>query len=169
MADKLDVDSTVRQIEDLLHDLGEIDSGSRALAEDVIRLLMQLYGEGLDRIIGILHETQSQQAIDRLAEDKLVAALLLLHGLHPTAPEVRIGAALERLERRAGSHHLVLEGIENNVARIRVEPNGSGAPTALGDAIRRAIVDCAPDVAEVAIEGLAKEGALVQIEAAPVR
>jgi hypothetical protein len=169
MAEKLDVDSTVRQIEDGLRELAEIDSQSRELAEEMIRLLMRLYGEGLDKVITILRETRSREAIDRLAEDKLLASLLLLHGLHPTVPEVRIGAALERLERRADSPHLVLEGITGKVARVRVERNGHASPPGLGDAIRRAVAECAPDIADVQIEGLTSDGALVQIEAMPVR
>ena len=47
--------------------------------EDVIALVTQLYGAGLERIAGFV----GPEALRRLAGDDLVASLLVLHGLHP--------------------------------------------------------------------------------------
>jgi hypothetical protein len=99
----------------------------------------------------------------RLADDKLIGSLLLLHGLHPVDAQTRLREGLRRLERRLESHHLVLESIQEGVARIRVERNGSGAPPAsLAENIERMVADCAPDLAGVEIEGLVTSS-LVQI------
>src|SRR5689334_21922028 len=106
------VDATVEQIEALLEGLAQTDSGSRATAEELVRLLMQLYGASLGRVVAILREAGTEAAITRLAEDKLVGSLLLLHGLHPSDLETRVREGLRRLERGLESHHLVLAGIE---------------------------------------------------------
>src|SRR5262245_37625631 len=104
-----DVDATVRQIETLRGELCETDPGSRPTAEELIRLLMQLYGAGLSRIMQTLQDTRAQEAVGRLSEDRLVASLLLLHDIHPIPADERIRAALDRVERRIQSHHLSLK------------------------------------------------------------
>jgi hypothetical protein len=171
MPEKPDVENTVRQIEQVLDDLAGTDPDSRAKAERIIGLLMELYGAGLGRAVEILRDTNGAAGLGRMADDKLVASLLLLHGLHPENAETRVGAALHRLERGLDSHHLALSGIVDGVAQIRVERNGGGpAPSGLAEAIERAVAECAPDLAGVEIEGAARDGAeLVQIELAPGR
>jgi hypothetical protein len=160
------VDATVEQIEALLEGLAQTDSGSRATAEELVRLLMQLYGAGLGRVVAILREAGTEDMIARLAEDKLVGSLLLLHGHHPSDLETRVREALRRLERGLESHHLELAGIEDGVARVVVSRNGGGSPPAtLAASIERALAECAPDLNGVEMEGLTLVS-LVQI--APV-
>jgi hypothetical protein len=126
---------------------------------------MELYGAGLRRVIEILRDANGADFIGRLSKDKLIGSLLLLHELHPEDAEARVRAALHRLERGLESHRLVLTGIGDGLARIRVEGNGKGAPPALAEAIERAVAECAPDLAGVEIEGLSRAvTGLVQIE-----
>jgi hypothetical protein len=155
-----DVDATVRRIEDLLEELGGADTQLRGQTEEVIRLLMHLYGTGLSRALEILgHETAG-----RLAEDKLLGSILLLHGLHPVDAETRIAEALHRVERRLDGHRVSLSGIVDEVARIRVERNGAPLPSGLAAAIEHAVAESAPDVMGIEIEGLPEPApALVQI------
>ena len=58
MPEKPDVEATVRQIEQVLDDLAGTDPDSRAKAERIIGLLMELYGAGLGRAVEILRETK---------------------------------------------------------------------------------------------------------------
>ncbi len=160
MAETADVDATVARIESLVEQLGEADPRVRQLAEEAIRLLMQLYGAGLARAIEILGREQAL----RLTEDKLVGSLLLLYGLHPVEASERIAAALRGVERRLAGHRVYVAGITEGVARIRVEVNGGPVPATLAGAIERAVAEAAPDLAGAEIEGLPQAAtALVQI------
>ena len=62
------------QIEELLAGLAA--SGQGAAAEELVRLLVGLYGDGLARIAGTLSDEGAAGAamLGRLAEDPLVAA-----------------------------------------------------------------------------------------------
>lgn len=148
----MDVDQTVARIEKLLDELGG------GPAEELVRVLMQLYGAGLEKIVDIV---KGSDYAERLADDKLIGSLLLLHDLHPVDAETRLRRMLARLERSFDAHFL-LEEIANDVARIRIEKNGSPLPGGMGEVIERAALDVAPDLAGVKVEGLPAEP-LVQI------
>ena len=164
MEEEFSVDVTVGHMETLLDELGQTDPGSRGAAEELVRSLMQLYGAGLGRVVEILREAGMEEMIVRLAEDRLLASLLLLHGLHPVDAGTRVRAALHRLERGLESHRLEFGGIEDGMARVAVVRNGTGGapPAALARSIERAVAECAPDLAGVEVEGL-KTASLVQI------
>jgi hypothetical protein len=160
MPDAPDVDQTVRQIEAIVEAQPE--------AAPLVQLLMQLYGAGLSRIVDVIRAEGRPDLLDRLAGDKLVASLLLLHGLHPVDPETRLRKALGRLERRFESQRILLADIRDGVAIIRVEHNGGGAPPAsLAEMIEHTAMEAAPDLDGIAIEGAALAASLVQI--APAR
>jgi hypothetical protein len=168
MEEEFSVDATVQLIETLLKELGQTDPHSRGRVEELVRSLMQLYGAGLGRVISILREAGTEAMISRLAEDKLVASLLLLHALHPVDAGTRVRKALHRLERGLESHHLELVGIEDGVARVAVVRDGGGSPPpSLAASIERAVAESAPDLAGVEVEGLAAVS-LVQIAPAAI-
>ena len=156
----MDTNGTVGQIEAALDELGAADPALRARAEELVRLLMRLYGAGLARSIEILGPENTA----RIADDKLVGSLLLLHGLHPVDTATRVSDALHRLQRRLDGHNLLLEELTGGCARVRVILNGGSPPASLAQAIERAISESAPDVASIEIEGLPEvRPALVQI------
>lgn len=163
MTESQQVDATVQRIEELIEKLGETDPASRDLAQEAIRLLMQLYGEGMARIV----EALGGEAAERLTGDKLVASLLLLHGLHPVPLETRIQEALQRVERRLDGARLAAD-VSPDFVRVRVEWNGGAAPpVALSAMIERAIAESAPDAGRVEMEGLPEPAVpLVQISPA---
>jgi hypothetical protein len=163
------VDAAVARLESLLAELGgAANSRLREKASELVGVLMELYGDGLDRMIGIVRASNDAPALlDRFAEDKLVASLLLVHGLHPVDAETRVRRALDRLARRLDSHRLVLSQVSGGVARVRVEPAGQARrplSASLAGAVERAVLDAAPDAVEtVEVEGAALAGPLVQI------
>lgn len=164
-----DVDATVQRIESLLNEFEEApDRRARERAGELVGLLMKLYGAGLARMVEIVGS--DPVALESLTGDKLLASLLLLHGLHPDPLETRIQKALQHVERRLDAQHVVLDGLTESVARIRIEKNGGSSPwppEALAAMIERAVMDAAPDVEDIEIEGLESAAALVQI--APAR
>lgn len=151
----MDVDQVVARIEELLTECGG------GPAEELVRLLMQLYGEALGRMVEMV---RGSEYAERLTEDKLVGSLLLLHDLHPVDAGERLRRMLDKLGRGFDAH-FSLEDVEDGIARIRVEPNGSGLPHDFGEVIERAAFDVAPDLNGVKIEGLQAEP-LVQISLA---
>jgi hypothetical protein len=161
-----DVDAAVQQIENLLEELGKTDPGSRRRAEELIHLLMELYGAGLARALEMLGPEAAQQ----LAGDKLLASLLLLHGLHPVDARTRVTEALQRLERKLEGYRLQLEEISEEVARVRVSGKDRAPAPGLAGLIERAITDCAPDITAIEIEGIPQPApALVQITSGAAR
>jgi hypothetical protein len=162
------VDAAVGRIDELLEQLGDADRPVRDMAEEVIQLLMQLYGAALTRII----ETIGREAAAPLAEDRLVSSLLVLHGLHPVPAKKRIEDALSRVQRRLEGARLIVQEVRDGAARVRVDlGNGPRPPATLAVLIERTISDCAPEIGRVEIEGLPQTAVpLIQIApAAPVR
>jgi Fe-S cluster biogenesis protein NfuA len=136
-------------------------------AQDVelVQALVDLYGEGLARIVA-----HDPECVAGVADDELVSHLLLLHGLHPVPLEDRVRGALADvrpyLEQHGGDVELL--GIEGGVARLRLQGtcNGCASSTAtLKLAIEDAIHRVAPDVESIEAEGAVEPG-LLQIELA---
>ena len=71
--------------------LEELTAGLDEAGEELAGALMELYGEGLERIMAAVDEPTRT----RLAEDGVVASLLLMHGLYPVPLEQRVHEALE--------------------------------------------------------------------------
>ena len=66
------------------------------VAEGMIGAMLELYGEGLERIFAAL-EQAPRGACDALADDGVVASLLLIHGLYPVPlADARGGGARQR-------------------------------------------------------------------------
>src|SRR4030095_13653441 len=101
----------------------------RALAEELTGAVVQMYGMGLERIVELLDD----DARGRLAEDDVVAGLLMIHDLYPVPLEERVAQALDTVRPYMESHggNVELLGIEDSVARLRLEGSGQGcAPAA---------------------------------------
>jgi Fe-S cluster biogenesis protein NfuA/nitrite reductase/ring-hydroxylating ferredoxin subunit len=166
------------RIEALLQELGALgDPHARARAEELVRLLMNLYGAGLNRILEIVHQeigeiggaggagesgaaAAADRLFDRLADDGLVSGLLVLHGLHPLDLETRILRALDRVRPYLGSHggDVTLLAVDEGVVRLRLEGSCHGCPSStvtMKLAIERAIEEAAPEISGIAVEGAA--------------
>jgi Fe-S cluster biogenesis protein NfuA/nitrite reductase/ring-hydroxylating ferredoxin subunit len=148
------------RIEGLLQELGTVaDARVREKAEELVRLLMELYGSALARVLEIVDDTGSADEIfDRLAADELVASLLVLHGLHPLNVETRIARALDRVRPYLGSHggDVKLLSVREGVVHLRLEGSCHGCPSStvtMKLAIEKAIEEAAPEVVRIEVEG----------------
>jgi Fe-S cluster biogenesis protein NfuA len=131
------------------------DPAARALGEDLAAAVVQLYGEGLERIVAGLDPA----ARAALGEDGLVASLLLIHGLHPVALEDRVRAALDGVRPYMESHggNVELLGIAGGVARLKLSGSCDGCSasrTTMELAIERALEEAAPDLLGLDVEGV---------------
>jgi hypothetical protein len=105
----------------------------------VISALVEMYGEAIGRIVGSLPADE----VARLAEDPLVAHLLVLHDLHPVSVENRVREAIAT----TGAYAVVL-AVEGGVVRVRAPADGRRP--AIEEAIARAV----PDVEGVEFDDL---------------
>ncbi len=137
------------------------DATARAAAAEAVQGLLELYGEGLARILASAAATGGDGLVEALAGDELVSHLLLLHGLHPLAVETRVRRALEDVRPYLASHggNVELLGVEEGVARLRLQGSCSGCPSSamtLKLAIEEAILQAAPDLEGIEAEGVAQ-------------
>src|SRR5215213_10932369 len=147
--------------------LGEIetlpDYNARSKAAEVVGVLLDLYGEGLSRMMEVVAEgDERERTFDAFADDELVSHLLLLHGLHPLDLKTRVVMALEQVRPYLHSHggNVELLGVEKGVARLRMEGSCSGCPSStvtLRLAIEEAIQKTAPDLERIEAEGVVEE------------
>jgi Fe-S cluster biogenesis protein NfuA/nitrite reductase/ring-hydroxylating ferredoxin subunit len=165
------------RVEELLDSLKSGGFGPAAsAAEELVSLLVGLYGDGLAQIMTVLAENGPAGAamIDALAADPVVESLLLLHGLHPLDVDARIQRALDRVRPYLGSHAGGVEylGVRDGVARLRLEGSCHGCPSSTVTvqlAITGAVQDAAPEVSDVVVEGMTAppEPGLLQIGRRP--
>ena len=159
MADARQVGARVEELLGILQSEG--GEASARTAEELVRLLLGLYGEGLSHIMAALREEAAGAAVlDRLLADPLVESLLLLHDLHPLNVDTRIQRALDQVRPYLGSHAggvTYLGVTEEGVAQLRLEGSCDGCPSSTVTvqlAIKGAIEDAAPEVTEVVVEGV---------------
>jgi Fe-S cluster biogenesis protein NfuA/nitrite reductase/ring-hydroxylating ferredoxin subunit len=168
----------VGRTEQLLEELERLPDGpARDTATETIAALLDLYGEGLGRIVETVAERDSGELADALTSDELVAHLLLLHGLHPVPLAQRLAGALDEVRPYLESHggNVELLAVEDGVVRLRLEGSCSGCPSStvtLKLAIENAIRGAAPEIGEIVAEGVAEPAAapgptLLQIEPPP--
>ncbi len=164
----------VARMEALLVEIEALeDPTARSRAAEVVGVLLDLYGEGLARMMEVVAEGEDREKnFAAFAEDELVSHLLLLHGLHPLDVEARVVMALEEVRPYLQSHggNVELLGIEEGVARLRMQGSCDGCPSSamtLKLAIEEAIQKTAPDLEGIEAEGIAEPKPAPTIVAGP--
>ncbi len=144
------------------------DPATRRASEELVGAVLELYGEGLERIFAAVAESPAAGELgERLAGDGVVASLMLIHGLYPVSLADRVGEALASVRPYMESHggNVELLGIDDGIARIRLDGSCDGCPASsstLELAIKSALDEAAPD-----LEGLVVEGAVAPAAGAP--
>lgn len=150
------------RIETLVQEVATFpDSHARDTAQELVQALLDMYGEGLARLLEITAETQASglALIDTFASDDLLSSLFLLHGLHPLDIETRILQALDEVRPYLKSHggNVELVRVEDGVAHLRLQGSCHGCPSStitLKLAIEEAINKAAPDLDDLQVEGV---------------
>ena len=155
------------RLDALLQELkGHDDPAVRDRVDEIVALLLQLHRAGLEQIMTLSSDDAvgGNALINRLADDPVVGALLLIHGVHPYPMEVRIARALDRLRPRvaAQGQRATIAAIDGRSVRIMLDGahsvaglNACAAPSAtdpLCALIEQRLVEAAPELEAVTIE-----------------
>jgi Fe-S cluster biogenesis protein NfuA/nitrite reductase/ring-hydroxylating ferredoxin subunit len=155
-------DQLIARVQELTAQLEDVqDFQARALADELVASIIQLYGEGLERIMAALGDPGATAAHvrEKLVDDGVVASLLLIHGLYPVDLETRVLEALEQVRPYMESHggDVELVSIEDGVAHMRLVGHCEGCPASeatLELAIKKALEESAPDLDGLEVEGV---------------
>jgi hypothetical protein len=163
------IEQLIRQIE------ATGDPNVRTAARELVQLVMELHGAGLERILEILRANgePGQTVLGSMGRDDMVSSILVLYGLHPLSLEERVRQAIEKANQKMGSRSGTVElvGIEDGAVRLNLKANGNGP--ALKEIVEAAIYQAAPDIASLVIDGAEEKQGFVPLEmllgATPVR
>ena len=150
------------------------DPAARATARELVQLLMEIHGAGLERMMEIA--TQSGELSDwrlsTVSARMVTRNLLLLYGLHPVDLDTRVAGALEGvrpyLRSRDASVELISITAGNVIVRLNGNAHGCTAST-LKAAIEEALYKEAPDLVSVSVESETAAAASVFIPLGDVR
>src|ERR1700716_3828309 len=177
--------SNVRQVGDrievLLGDLRSMASPEvGGKVEEVIGLLVELYGAGLERILEVVNEDADTAGplLKRFTDDKFIESLLVLHGIHPVDVDTRIEAALDQARPYLGSPPrggAELGGADDGGGHLKLGGSCHGCPSSTVTVkltLEQAIAEAAPEVIRVQVEGVAEaptgpSPSLLQIQTRP--
>ena len=159
------------RIEQLLDDLqASLDPRSFAKAEDLLRVVTELYGAGLSRVVELAAK-EAPGLMDALLGDDLVSALLLVHDLHPEALAQRVEAALAKVRPLLASHggDVELVDLDPDAGAVLIRLLGScdGCPSSsvtLQLAVERAIMEAAPEIVTIDVDQRSQDGVVTPVE-----
>lgn len=148
------------RIEQLLEASAAAGPVARERAEELVRLVVELYGAGLERLLELAHEAGvlDDALLDALAQDQLVSSLLIVHGLHPYGVADRVQQALDSVRPYLGSHggDVRLLGVsEEGVVTLQLLGSCDGCASSavtLELAVEDAIRAAAPEVAGIEVQ-----------------
>ncbi|MFD6331922.1 NifU family protein [Streptomyces niveus] len=140
---------------------------ARERSEELVRLVTDFYGAGLERLLDLVHEQGrlDDELLAALAADDLVASVLLVHGLHPYSVTTRVENALESVRPYLGSHggDVELLGVtDEGVVRLRLLGSCDGCPSSsatLELAVQGAVEAAAPEITTIEVESAERNAA----------
>jgi Fe-S cluster biogenesis protein NfuA/nitrite reductase/ring-hydroxylating ferredoxin subunit len=152
--------TTGERIEHLLEASAAAGPIARERAEELVRLVVELYGAGLERVLELAYEAGAldDDLLESLAADELVSSLLLVHGLHPYGVEERVQRALDSVRPYLGSHGgdvQLLEVTDEGVVRLELLGSCDGCASSsvtLELAVEDAIHAAAPEILRIEVE-----------------
>ena len=162
MSNEKEFQQRVQRIGALVQEIeGIADPAVRASTTQLVQLIMEFHGTGLDRAMEILADAgeSGMTLIDKLGRDPMVSSLLVLYGLHPESLETRVSKAIDRLATKLRRDGAVVEllPITDGAVSIRVTPgeHACGSTTkALLAEVEDAVYEAAPDITSLTVEGL---------------
>ncbi|WP_123026180.1 NifU family protein [Mycolicibacterium stellerae] len=171
--DNLEQDAHWRTAGERIQNLLDASASGGAVAheraEQLVREVADLYGAGLERMMGMALKGQPELA-DAFAADDLIASLLLVHGLHPHDVERRVEDALDSVRPYLGSHggdvHLL--EVEGETVRLQFAGSCKSCPSSsvtLELAVEDAVRAAAPEISSIEVVAAEEEAKPAMIPA----
>lgn len=167
MTDEKDFQARVQKIGGLVQELETVtDPAVRSAVKELVQLLMDLHGTGLERILEIVFESRDSgpHVIDKLSQDPLVSSLLILYGLHPEDLQSRVERKLKQIDSKL--HKMGAEAnlvsVSDGEVRLRVTLDGrtcGSTSKTVQTTVEEAIYEAAPDLTSLVVEGLEEPSA----------
>jgi hypothetical protein len=153
--------------------VGELDqmpgSNSKVAARELVQLLMEVHGAGLERMMELILESVREESarepglpgkaiIDRFGQDTIVRNLLLLYSLHPDDLETRVLRALDAVAGRLRKFDsaVKLVSIHEGAVQLRLHTSGHACGSTTKDLrsiVEGSMYDFAPDLTSLTILG----------------
>lgn len=139
------------------------DPEIRATALDLVQSVIELHGSALQRLVDSLLQTpEGEQLLAHALEDDLIAAVLLLHSLHPDDMETRVLRGIEKVRPYLKSHggDVELSSVRDGIVRLRLHGSCGSCPSSsitLKNAVEDALFEVAPDIVEIVSENAAAD------------
>lgn len=152
----------VKRLGELVSQFDQMPDGPQKTAgKELIQLLMDVHGQGLERMMEIIFESREagNALIDQLGKDEIAGGLLLLYSLHPDALETRVHAALDRIRPRLRklSCAIDLVSIDQGSVRVRVTKSGHSCGSSTNELrgiVENGVYELASDITALEILGL---------------
>jgi Fe-S cluster biogenesis protein NfuA len=158
-ATTIDLRATGDRIEALFDQL-RVSADPRTFdqAEELLRLVTELYGAGLARVVELV-QIEAPELLTVLVDDELLGSLFVVHGLHPEDLATRVAAALDSVRPFLQGHGGDVELLELDEAvgavHLRLLGSCDGCPSSavtLRREVERAIAEAAPEIVTIDVE-----------------
>lgn len=154
-------DELVGRVQELTAELERVaDPKAQAAAENLLAAVIELYGEGLERIFTAVAEAgePGEELISGFTNDGVVASLMLIHDLYPVDLTQRVNDALDSVRPYMESHggNVELLEVSEGIARIALQGSCESCPASASTlelAIKQALDEYAPDLEGLVVEG----------------
>ena len=103
MATDSEFQEQVQQLGKLIVQFDQMpESPQKTACKELLQLLMDVHGAGLDRMMEIVFESEEPGPliVERMGHDTITSSLLLLYSLHPEDLETRVERAIENMRPR---------------------------------------------------------------------
>ncbi|HEX4024151.1 MAG TPA: hypothetical protein VHX52_05530 [Steroidobacteraceae bacterium] len=137
--------------------LDSLEGEDHPAARELVRTVLELHGEALAALMQIAAADPDLTA--RIAADERVRGILLLHGLHPQAPEQRVRSALRAIP------EVSIQALAVNAGELQLHIECVRAPPGarLRERIEQAVQEAVPDLDRVTIEGLPRAAIAIPV------
>jgi Fe-S cluster biogenesis protein NfuA len=158
MIQQNELQQQLHRIEELILTLEQnADPALRAVAKELVQLLLDVHGAGLERMLQITSESgaSGKELIDRFGQDELARSLLLLYELHPRDLATRVAEGLDSIGPYLRSRNAGVELISISEGSVRTRLVGSAhgcTASSLKSAIEEALSKAAPDLISITVE-----------------
>jgi hypothetical protein len=172
VAGEKEFEQKIRKLGTLVNGLDELpDGASRTAARELVQLLMEVHGAGLERMMELAFESgvPGEALIRKLGQDPMVRSLLLLYSLHPDDLETRVLEALENVRPRLRKidSEVELVSVREGEIQLRIHTSSHSRGSTARNAqslVEESVYELAPDLTSLIILGSPEETGFVPLE-----